>query len=161
MLKDLIIRKPTPADCESMLFLADDFFKESNWHKAGFEYYKPQSAKVVQCICNGSDDMPALIAVVGGDIIGIAAWNYDHICTKEPMGMGFMFYIHPDARRTPVGVKLMDMAIEQARQDGACGLYFSSTAGFDDDGLNERLFSNMLFRKGFDYIGRCFMKKLT
>lgn len=152
------IRRCNEGDYKGLILLADDFFRESHWCQMGFEYDQAQAGRAIELMAQGH--LPTIVADIEGDIIGCASWAYDQVCTTQPIAMGFVFYVHPDMRRTSIGVRLIDAAIDQARHDGACGVYFSSTAGFDDNGRNEKLFSNMMQRKGFKSIGRCFMRNL-
>lgn len=95
--------------------------------------------------CLGLDGF--LIYEHEGKPIGLHIWTKERYFTRHPYGCMFLFYVHPEHRRGTVAQELLQAALEDCRD--CLGFYATSTAAFDDSGLNARAFSIMLRRAGF------------
>lgn len=67
------------------------------------------------------------------------------------------FYVRPAHRSAQVANRLLDYSLTLCKDKGAKYFFASSTAGFDDGGLNERAFTALLRRKGFSVLGSILM----
>lgn len=89
------------------------------------------------------DDNP-----VGGHIFGVESQF-----TVEPVAMCVLFYIQPEHRRGGCAKTLVDVSNALCDNLGVGIFYTSSTGGFDDDGVNERAFTMLMKRNGFEHVG--------
>lgn len=151
----LQIRKPTQEDFGSLYHMARCFYMEGAYRD--FTFDRDRCIETVRALCDGT--LEAAMAEWEGIPIGFAAWSYERHCTVEPIGMAFLFYVTNAARGTPAARMLRDHMDKRAGEAGCAAFYIASTAGFNDNGANQKLFTNLFKKNGFEVVGT-FMRKV-
>lgn len=151
----LQIRKPKLKDFESIYSLCRMFFTEGAYR--GFTFDRERCIETVNQMLTGN--VECLMVEIEGIPLAFAAWTYERHCTVEPVGMTFLFYTAPSARGTGAARMLRDAMDKAAQEAGCAAFYIASTAGFNDDGKNQKLFTNLFLKNGFVVVGE-FMRKV-
>lgn len=94
------------------------------------------------------DGVPAGFCVFGvGKVTG----------RREYEALMTWFYVRKSHRSGHLATELLDYSMKLCKDKGAKYFFASSTAGFDDGGLNERAFTALLRRNGFSVLGSILM----
>lgn len=88
-----------------------------------------------------------------GKVAGFFEFGFDSPCMDEEVALCVYFYVLPEYRDAECSQMLMDFGTEICQNRGAKFLWASSTAGFSDNGCNERAYKLFLKRNGFTEIG--------
>lgn len=128
-----------------------DFFKESNWGHMTLDPDRIRES-LIHILTNQS-----FIVVVAVDDNGIPAgfviWSLENPWTIEKQALMVLFYVRPEYRTGGTASKVLDLSLDLCKNAGAKMFFSSSTAGFDDGGVNERAFTLLLKRRGFKGLG--------
>lgn len=99
-------------------------------------------------------DYHVLIAYDENDnIAGYSAFAFERNCSVEEVALSVWFYVLPEHRTGRCSQMLVDKEIELCQNRGARKMFTSSTAGFADNGCNERAYTRMRKRNGYVVLG--------
>lgn len=87
------------------------------------------------------------------NIAGYSAFAFERNCSKQEVALGVWFYILPEHRRGGCSQMLVDKETELCQNRGARKMFTSSTAGFADNGCNERAYTKLRQRNGYAVLG--------
>jgi len=144
----MTVRQATIADLEYLCMEAGRFFCESNFLRC--MTFSPDNTVYSMAAMIESDEHEVLIIQHEGVDCGFAIWGYDKAWTVERIAIEILFYISPAYRRDGVAKRLLQESVNVCDNAGVKLMYSTSTAGFDDNGVNARAY-NMLFKScGFN-----------
>jgi L-amino acid N-acyltransferase YncA len=102
------------------------------------------------------DDTPFIVAEIEGEFVGWMSWTMMHVFTAAPIAVLWTIYVRPEYRGGAVGRKLVWLATDLAKKEGACA-FFATVAPTSYGGQSLcRLFRSF----GFDPMGGAFSKVL-
>ena len=150
---ELFTMYATREDIDDMLELSRDFFKESNFNQKltlDLEVYR-------ELILEFIDD-PQVASIICVDAETGFICGYFHIyCerhyTQELVGEMFQFYVKPEYRGTKAARLIIESAKKWYKEKGCARAYFDADPGFDDDGRNIKLITNLLGKFGYKASG--------
>ena len=103
------------------------------------------------------DDTPFIVAEIEGEFVGWMSWTMMHVFTVAPIAVLWTIYVRPEYREGAVGRKLIFLAMDLAKKEGACA-FFATVAPTSYGGQS----LCHLFRSfGFDPMGGAFSKALN
>ena len=98
------------------------------------------------------------LAEVDGTPAGFCVFGVNKVTGRlEYEALMTWFYVRKSHRCGMMATQLLDYSMKLCKDKGAKYFFASSTAGFDDGGLNERAFTALLRRKGFSVLGSILM----
>lgn len=120
------IRKATISDVKAIQELSSEFWEESNF--AGLE---PDTENWPTLITNfiNMDIAATFIATQDKKVVGYLSMVREKYYTKYPLANMFLYYVKPEARRSSIGMRLLEASLEQAKEWGACAYYVGISAG--------------------------------
>lgn len=150
-------RKATLEDAALVVHCGRDFFRESNWGHMTLDDDRIRETLIhmltndafIVCVAETDEGIPA----------GFVIWCLENPWTVEMQALMVLFYIRPQYRSGGTASNLLDLSLELCQNGGAKMFFASSTAGFDDGGVNERAFTLLLKRRGFDGLGTFLCRK--
>lgn len=145
------IRQATPEDIAAIAHAGRDFFAESNWH--GLQLSSERIYSSLAYMLSNENFVMVLAETERGMPAGFSFWQLENPWTVELMALMVLFYVRPDHRNAQLANGLLDYSLDLCKDKGAKMFYASSTAGFNDAGANERAFTALLRRKGFNVVG--------
>lgn len=145
------VRFATHDDLDQIVALHEKYFYESSYAKFTFSYSK--TLATFMAILADTDHLFLVAKTPEGQSVGYAILAFDSPFMDEEIAILTYFYIHPDHRRKKCSQMVLDFALELCEHKGAKAGYASSTAGFPDNGVNERAFRMLLKRNGFNHVG--------
>lgn len=149
-------RKDNIAAIDQFVEIHRMFFAESIYRDLTFNEHKTR-ATIVSMLCD-SDFELNVITVVDRDhgnerIVGFHEFAFESPWMDEEIALCVNFYIAPDYRRSECSQMLLDFSAAICHSRGAKFEWASSTAGFADNGCNERAYKMLLKRNRFREIG--------
>lgn len=150
------IRQATPEDIAALAICGREFDAEGGVYTRtrliDAELYR-DLAQYVACPYH-----VVVLAEKDGVPAGFSVWGINKVTGRlEKEALLTWFYIRKSHRCAEVATQLLDYSIALCKDGGAKYFFASSTAGFDDGGLNERAFTALLRRKGFSVLGSLLM----
>lgn len=128
-----------------------EFFKESVYRNMTWDADKMYGTLLGMM---QDSDFEVLVAYAeDGSVAGFFEFAFESPCMKEEVALCIYFYILPKYRDAECSQMLLDFGTEICQNRGAKFLWKSSTAGFSDNGCNERAYKMFLKRNGFKEIG--------
>ena len=101
-------------------------------------------------------DTPFIIGEIQDEFVGWMSWTMMHVFTVKPIAVLWSIYVRPEYRHGAVGRKLVWLAADIARSEGACA-FFATVAPTSIGGKS----LCHLFREfGFEPMGGAFSKVL-
>lgn len=103
----------------------------------------------------GSSSHFVAVAYDEADMIaGFAIWGVGKVFARSSKeALMTFFYTRKAHRNLKLSDQLLDYSINLCKDMGAKTFFASSTGGFADDGKNERAFTALLKRRGFEVLG--------
>jgi GNAT superfamily N-acetyltransferase len=151
------IRRAKEKDIAAISLCGDEFFEESNWR--GLTLSKANIYNTLFSVLSREDFICLLAETEEGFPAGFVIWGIENPWTIEKQAMMSMFYIRKRYRNGKLSTKLLEASIKECKNAGAKLFFSSSTAGFDDNGVNERMFTVLLKRQGFSRLGTILCRK--
>lgn len=148
-------RNVTFEDITKIVDLGDVFFNESNFDDS--EYDPLQFAYTLGYIYD-DENQHILVADCDDNIVGFVIYDMVRYYTKSKISHMFLLYVHPDFRAKHVCSNLIAKASLHAKKEGCRYFYGSSSAGFSDNGRNDKVLEKIYTRQGFTDNG-FFMRK--
>src|SRR3954451_23355458 len=125
--EDIAIRRATPGDAEAVARLLDDFQREFDEPSPGVDALSERYADLIR-----NRDMTVLLAGDGPD--GFAQIRYrPWVYSAGPQAHAYLeeLYVVPSLRGQGIGRKLLETALETARNEGATHMELGTSE--DDD----------------------------
>lgn len=147
----MIIKIAEERDLPYILITIKEFFNESNW----FDKMTLCKKNIRKTMIAMHNDPNSLVVVAYDDkngFVGFTLWGLQNPWTVEKIAIEDLFYIRKSARKSKIAQAMLDFSIKACQDKGAKLLYSSSTAGFDDNGVNARAFNILLKKTGFSEI---------
>lgn len=131
-----------------------DHFTEGGF--AAFSTFDLDRAVREMCAQVERDDTPFILAEIDGEFVGWMSWTMMHVFTAAPIAVLWTIYVRPEYRHGAVGRKLIWLATDLAKKEGACAFFATvAPAGPGGQALCH------LFREfGFAPMGGAFTKAL-
>lgn len=143
----------TTEDVVALTYLFKEFFEESNYSDKGITYSPARSCDWLRkVITNGI--FPHVVAKVDGKVVGVVSWSMDHSFSEEPIAVLHTIYVTPPHRISAIGRTLVSLAMDIAREEGACAFSAPISSGIDASVS----LANMLRKAGFKYSGAIMTK---
>lgn len=136
---------------KNLVAIHEAFFNESIYRTMTFDSIRTLSTIVGMMM--DSDTYSLYAATSDGEIAGFFEFGFERPWMKEEVMLCINFYIVPEYRGDECSQMLMDKALEICQDRGAKLVWASSTAGFSDNGCNERAFRMFLKRNRFREVG--------
>ena len=140
------VRTAIKSDIPLIVKMGAKFYEESNFEKGGFD--GKRFTEILEFMHECGEHI-TLIAEVKGQAIGFIIFDVSRHYTKYLISCMYLFYVDKDNRKHNAGAELIKAAKIVARQKGAKYFYGSSSAGFEDEGKNERALIGIYERQGF------------
>lgn len=148
-----------PEEASRLATAHETFFKESLYRDLTFDRWRTE-----ECFRQMMDDFDTHVVVAYDDkntIVGYNVFTFDRNCSIQEVAMGIWFYVMPEHRNRQVSQMLLDEE-EKICQNRGIGLSFtSSTAGFSDNGRNERAYTRMRVRNGYRQLGTILVRRYS
>lgn len=116
-------------DIPSLVALGQAFFEESEFPT--FSTFDPEAFEATMRRSLGCPTFQTVVFVPDGPVQGFLSFQLEAPYTKEPLALGFLFYVSPAYRKGPVGRILQEVAIISAKGCGAVAFYNGVMAGID------------------------------
>ena len=152
------VRFATKADIQKAVEFGYQFHSESSYRDMKFSF---DNAFYSLEYMIDAEDFHVLVAECDGTIVGLYIFGVENPWTIEKVAMCVIFYIDPQHRGKACACALLDKAEEICNNDDIALFYTSSTAGFDDGGVNERAFTGLMQRYGFKNVGSYLIKEYS
>jgi GNAT superfamily N-acetyltransferase len=149
-------------DLEEAERLADAhavFFEESLYRKLTFD--RARTVDTFMSMMLDSDFHTLIAYAEDGSIAGYNVFAFERNCSVEEVVLGVWFYVLPQHRRSQCSQMLVDAELKICKDRGAMLNFTSSTAGFSDNGCNERAYTGMRVRNGFRKLGTFLVRELS
>jgi len=154
----MILDTATYTDIPDLAHMVRMFGIESHRDASKFHF-----EKAYQSLFRMVEDPNVTILVLrdGPKIGAMAILNTDAVFSLESAAYLYVFYVAPDYRGAGVGRTMVEGVLQACRELEVSHIYASSTAGFDDGGNNEKLFTNLFGKYGFKPLGTCMYKAMN
>lgn len=136
---------------ENLVDVHGAFFNESIYRSMTFS--PERTLATIQAMMLDSDTHSLYCVAPDGEIGGFFEFGFERPWMVEEVMLCINFYVLPAHRRGKCSQMLMDKALEICKDRGAKLVWASSTAGFSDNGCNERAFRMFLKRNRFREVG--------
>lgn len=152
------VRKATSADAGDLTFCHKFYFDESSYRE--FTWSGEKTLEYFETVLN-NPEFEVILATddASGNIAGYAVIGFDSPFMVEEIAILSYFYIMPPHRGFYCSQMLLDFACKLCEHRNAKFFYASNTAGFPDNGVNERAFGMLLQRSGFKVKGSLFIRE--
>lgn len=127
------------------------FFEESIYRSMTFS--PERTLATIKGMMLDTDTHSLYCVAPDGEIGGFFEFGFERPWMAEEVMLCINFYIVPKHRRGECSQMLMDKALQICQDRGAKLVWASSTAGFSDNGCNERAFRMFLKRNRFREVG--------
>jgi GNAT superfamily N-acetyltransferase len=107
------LRMATIEDVPKLVDLFDRFFEET--HYADHLDYSPDNSRRYLAHVIGTGMSPHILAVLGGDVIGVLSYHIDRSFCAQPLAILDEVYVIPEFAGTPVGRALVSSAMDICR----------------------------------------------
>jgi GNAT superfamily N-acetyltransferase len=142
------------AEAKSLVEIHKCFFHESLYRDMTFDPVRAEQSILSMMM---DSDFHVLVAYVDGQPergpVGFFEFAFENPWMAEEVMLCVNFYVLGQHRRGQCSQMLMDKALEICKYRGAKLVWASSTAGFSDNGCNERAFRMFLKRNRFREVG--------
>ena len=136
---------------KNLVAVHEAFFNERIYRTMTFDPIR--TLATITAMMMDSDTHSLYATDEDGYIGGFFEFGFERPWMAEEVMMCINFYIVPEHRRGDCSQMLMDKALEICKNRGAKLVWASSTAGFSDNGCNERAFKMFLKRNRFREVG--------
>lgn len=140
-----------------MINLGEDFYNESNFDKG----YDPVQFAFILGQIISQDDQYLMVAEKDNKIVGFISFDVVRYYTRYLVSHLFLLYVDKAHRGKAVAAKMIQKATDEAKRHGARYFYGSSTAGFRDNGRNDKALSLIYKRQNFEENGFFVRKDLS
>lgn len=135
------------AEAKSLVAIHEQFFHESVYRSMTWDGERAEQS-ILSMMCDS--DFEVIVARdETGEPAGFFEFGFERPWMKEEVMLCVNFYVAPAYRRGQCSQMLLDAGMEICKYRGAKLVWASSTAGFSDNGCNERAFRMFLKRNGF------------
>lgn len=138
-------------EARSLLPIHEAFFKEGAYRNLTFMPEKTYDT--ILAMMSNSDFYYLVARDESGEPCGWFNFAFENPWMAEEVMLCVNFYVASEHRRGLCSQLMMDMAIKICQDRGAKLVWMSSTAGFSDNGCNERAFRMFLKRNRFRECG--------
>ncbi len=135
----------------NLVSVHEAFFNESIYRAMTFSPERTEAT--ITGMMLDSDTHSLYCVAPDGEIGGFFEFGFERPWMAEEVMLCINFYITRPRRRGKCSQMLMDKALEICKDRGAKLVWASSTAGFSDNGCNERAFRMFLKRNRFREVG--------
>ena len=138
------------------IFFNESIYKDLTWNRENARQ------SIENMIRSDEEEVIALFALDNdckSEVVGFFEYGYDSAWMDEEVAMCVNFYIVPWHHSGHCSQKLLDLGTSLCQDRGAKLAWQSSTAGFSDNGVNERAFRMFLKRNGFEEVGALLLKR--
>ena len=122
IIDNLVFRLGKDADVEPLLTA----WGEDHFTEGGFDRFStfdlPRSIREMRRLL-AQGDTPFLIAEIEREFVGWISWTTMHVFTVAPIAVLWSIYVRPEYRHGAVGRKLVWLAADLAKADGACAFF--------------------------------------
>lgn len=132
-------------DLLRMVDLAEEFFNESELRE--FATFSPERIHETFRGTLTNPNFKAIVFAPEGRVEGFIAFMLEASYTYEPLALGYLFYVSPPYRKSPVGRDLQELAIVYAKACGAVAFYNGVMAGIDNV---SKTLPNLYMKLGFE-----------
>jgi GNAT superfamily N-acetyltransferase len=129
----------------------EQFFYESIYRSMTFDPIR--TTQSILAMMSDSDFHVLVAQTETGEIAGFFEFAFENPWMVEEVALCVNFYVRPEHRRGECSQILMDRGQKICKDRGAKLVWASSTAGFSDNGCNERAFRMFLKHNGFRDVG--------
>lgn len=136
---------------KNLVAIHQAFFEESIYRDMTFDPVRAEQS--ILAMMMDSDYHSLYCANEEGDIAGFFEFAFENPWMAEEVMLCVNFYVAPEYRGSQCSQMLMDSALKICKDRGAKLVWASSTAGFSDNGCNERAFRMFLKRNRFREVG--------
>lgn len=152
------VRKATAGDAGDLTFCHKFYFDESNFRH--FTWRADKTLEYFETALNHPEfDVTVAVEDKTGQIAGYAVVAYDSSFMDEEIAVFAYFYVMPGYRGFQCSQMILDFACKLCEHRNAKFFFASNTAGFPDNGVNERAFGMLLSRSGFKPIGSFYIRE--
>lgn len=138
-------------DIDALVDIHREFFHESLYRRFTWDEKRARES-ILHMMCDS--DFETVIAITDeGQIAGFFTFAFERPWMVEEVALCVNFYVLPEFRRGKCSQMMLDFGTEICQNRGAGLSWMSSTAGFSDNGCNERAFRMLLKRNGFREVG--------
>lgn len=141
------IRLATFQDLAPLRIALEEFYESSNW--LGKLSFCADHARDALLHMFYDEFSVVAVAMDGERVVGFGLWGLENPWTIERVAIEILFFVSPEYRNAQVSASLLRLSLDECKKLGAKAYYSSSTAGFDDEGVNARAYKMMLGRAGF------------
>lgn len=139
------------ADVDGLLELHRRYFAESSYR--AFTFNDRKARDTIEATMDHPDYLYLVVVTPDGELAGYATVALDSPFMDETIAIVTYLYTASEHRNKHCSQSLLDFVLELCEHKGAKSVYASSTAGFSDNGVNERAFRMFLKRNQFNHIG--------
>ncbi len=143
-------RKEQTLAIDQYVEIHEQFFRESIYRDLTFNPHKTRES-IVAMLCDS--DCELNVVTYCETIVAFHEFAFENPWMDEEVALCVNFYIAPDHRHSKCSQMLLDFSSAICDSRGAKFEWASSTAGFADNGCNERAYRMLLKRNGFREIG--------
>lgn len=144
-----VFRGATPDDIDEIVGAGERFFAESEFKD--FSEYSPENfRRTLGDMLNSEASRIFVFLPDGRHIEGFVAFQFSFAYTREPIALLFLLYVAPEFRRSPAGRLLMQLAMADAKAQGAVAFYAGAMARM---GPSDKTLANMYRKLGFEDLG--------
>jgi len=141
------IREACEEDISALVDLGEAFYKKSNFEEGGYD--SPQLAYILTLGIYDENSV-LLVAEIDDEVVGFVACDIARYYTTFPVSHMFLFFVKEGYAKHQVGSKLVEAKDAIVKNKGCKYTYSSSSAGFDDQGHNDRGLELMYSRLGYE-----------
>lgn len=127
------------------------FFNESLYRDMTFD--PDRTEETIMAMMMDSDTHSLYSVAPDGDIAGFFEFGFESPWMVEEVMLCINFFVTPAHRNKECSQMLLDAALKICKDRDAKLVWASSTAGFSDNGCNERAFRMFLKRNRFREVG--------
>jgi GNAT superfamily N-acetyltransferase len=135
----------------NLVSVHEAFFREGMYRNMTFSPERTQAT--IEAMMLDSDTHSLYCIAPDGEIGGFFEFGFERPWMVEEVMLCINFYVVDRHRRGECSQMLMDSALKICKDRGAKLVWASSTAGFSDNGCNERAFRMFLKRNRFREVG--------
>lgn len=143
------------SDVVPLTYLFKEFFSESDYAEKGITYSPNKAASWLRRVIQ-TGVFPHIIARVDNKIVGVISWSMDDSFCEEPVAVMHTIYVKPDYRRSPIGRILVSLALDIAKNEGACAFSAPISSGMMETKTLQNLFAKIGFKQSGTIFTRAF-----
>lgn len=141
------IREAREEDIPVLVDLGEEFYNKSNFEEGGYD--SPQLAYTLTLGIHDENSV-LLVAEIGDKVVGFVACDVARYYTIFPVSHMFLFFVKEGYAKYNVGSKLVEAKDAVVKSRGCRYAYSSSSAGFEDEGHNDRGLELIYKRLGYE-----------